>query len=101
MQTCRQAGLSWQAIARDLSQPPMTTPDLFELVQQQSCPDPDAAAQPECLTQRAARNTPHTHAEAMQALKALEHFIGPHQLRVLRDCCRGEEKQYFFDLLCE
>ena len=59
---------------------------------------------PDVLTPSVPSDRPevrHTQAEATQALKALEHFIGPLQLRVLRDCCRGEEKQYFFDLLCE
>ncbi len=39
--------------------------------------------------------------EAINAMKSLRQFIGPQQMRCLADLCRGEEKQFFFDKLCE
>lgn len=42
---------------------------------------------------------PATAQEATAALKALEPFIGRSQRKVLADNCRGEERQFFFDLL--
>jgi hypothetical protein len=44
--------------------------------------------------------SPKTKSDAIAALKALRGFIGQSQLHCLADACRGEEKQYFFDLLC-
>jgi hypothetical protein len=42
-----------------------------------------------------------TKLDAANALKTLRGFIGDSQLRVIRDGCRSEEKQYFFDKLVE
>jgi len=42
-----------------------------------------------------------TKLEAVAALKYLRPYIKPTQLEVLGDSCRGEEKQFFFDLVCE
>jgi hypothetical protein len=39
--------------------------------------------------------------QAVEAMKTLRHFIGRRQLAVVVDCCRGEEKQHFFDKLVE
>jgi hypothetical protein len=44
---------------------------------------------------------PNTKLDAAKALGSLRGFLGPQQLRVVGDCCRGEEKQYFFDKLVE
>lgn len=38
---------------------------------------------------------------ATEALNELRHFLGSLQRRVLGDCCRSEEKQFFFDKLVE
>jgi hypothetical protein len=43
----------------------------------------------------------HTKREATEAMKVLRGFIGGSQLACLADSCRGEEKQFFFDKLCE
>lgn len=42
-----------------------------------------------------------TKLDAVNALRALNGFIGKRQLIALGDLCRGEEKQYFFDKLKE
>jgi hypothetical protein len=42
-----------------------------------------------------------TKMQAVEAMKALRHFIGKQQLAVVVDFCRSEEKQYFFDRLTE
>ncbi len=44
---------------------------------------------------------PKTKLEAVEALKVLRPFIGRSQMHCLADACRGEEKQWFFDKLCE
>jgi hypothetical protein len=44
---------------------------------------------------------PHTKLEAVAAMKALHGFIGESQRSCLADAMRGEEKQFFFDKLCE
>jgi len=41
-----------------------------------------------------------TKLEAVEALKILVSFINKDQLEVLREAMRGEERQFFFDLLC-
>jgi hypothetical protein len=43
----------------------------------------------------------HTKLEAVAAMEALRRFIGREQTKCLADLCRGEEKQFFFDKLCE
>jgi hypothetical protein len=43
----------------------------------------------------------HTKREATEATKVLRGFIGHSQMACLADSCRGEEKQFFFDKLCE
>jgi hypothetical protein len=40
-------------------------------------------------------------AEAKAALAELRQFIGKSQLAALRELFRGEERQYFFDKVCE
>ena len=40
-----------------------------------------------------------TKTDALAALKDLRGFIGPDQLHILGEVMRGEEKQFFFDLL--
>jgi len=42
-----------------------------------------------------------TKCEAIAAMKVLQPFIGRSQMSCLADACRGEEKQFFFDRLCE
>jgi len=42
-----------------------------------------------------------TKREATAAIAKLREFINPSQLQCLGDLCRGEEKQFFFDKLCE
>lgn len=42
-----------------------------------------------------------TRAQATRAMEALKHFLPPLQAAVIRQLCRGEEKQFFFDKLCE
>ena len=42
-----------------------------------------------------------TKYEAISAIQTLKSFINPQQLNTLADMCRGEEKQYFFNKLCE
>lgn len=42
-----------------------------------------------------------TQAHAVEALKLLEPFINPGQRAALEECMRGEEKQFFFDMLCD
>ena len=42
-----------------------------------------------------------TRADAMAALKELEYFMGPLQRRCVIENFRGEERQYFYDLMCE
>lgn len=42
-----------------------------------------------------------TKMQAVEAIKALRDFIGRSQLAVVVDCCRGEEKQFYFDKLVE
>lgn len=42
-----------------------------------------------------------TKLEAAAAIKSLHQFIGPRQLAAVGDLCRGEEKQFFFDKMCE
>jgi hypothetical protein len=44
---------------------------------------------------------PHTKREATEAMKVLRGFIGHSQMACLADSCRSEEKQFFFDKLCE
>jgi hypothetical protein len=39
--------------------------------------------------------------EAKSALEELRRFIGKSQLAALRELFRGEERQYFFDKVCE
>ena len=39
--------------------------------------------------------------EAKAALEELRQFIGKSQLAALRELFRGEERQYFFDKVCE
>lgn len=39
--------------------------------------------------------------DAAAALRKLRGFIGRSQLAALRDCCKGEEKQFFFDKLVD
>ncbi len=43
----------------------------------------------------------NTKKEATAAIRVLRPFIGDSQMRCLGDACRGEEKQFFFDKLCE
>lgn len=43
----------------------------------------------------------HTKGEATGALERLRPFIGPSQRAALASLCRGEERQFFFDKLCE
>jgi hypothetical protein len=40
-------------------------------------------------------------ADALEALKILRHYIGREQLLAISIACRGEEKQFFFDKLCQ
>jgi|CZKV01.1.fsa_nt_gi hypothetical protein len=42
-----------------------------------------------------------TRAEALTALKALKYFMGPLQTACVIDNFRDEERQYFYDLMCE
>ena len=44
-------------------------------------------------------NMDTTKAEADKALDYLKSFIGKSQISVIRRACRGEEKQWFFDML--
>jgi hypothetical protein len=43
----------------------------------------------------------NTSLQAYHAVKALRGFIGPSQLRAIGDGCRGEERQFFYDKVCE
>ncbi|MDO8357304.1 MAG: hypothetical protein Q7U76_13015 [Nitrospirota bacterium] len=43
--------------------------------------------------------TPATKLEAATATHALNGFIGTRQLQALDQLCRGEERQFFFDML--
>lgn len=46
-------------------------------------------------------STQHTKEEATRALQVLRGFIGKSQLNAIGNACRGEEKQFFFDMLVE
>ena len=39
--------------------------------------------------------------EAIKAIETLREFIPASELRAIADCCRGEEKDFFFDKLQE
>jgi hypothetical protein len=43
----------------------------------------------------------NTKSKAQAAMQFLKPFIGQSQLKCLAELCRGEEKQFFFDKLCE
>ena len=57
-----------------------------------------AVAEPETETVAPRRNT---KMDAVRALKVLNGFIGPSQLRCVASAMRGEEKQFFFDKMVE
>lgn len=42
-----------------------------------------------------------TYLDAAKALYSIRHFIGPSQKAALNTLFRGEEKQFFFDKICE
>jgi hypothetical protein len=46
-------------------------------------------------------NMESTKLDAIKALATLRGFIGKSQLSAVGDCCRGEEKQFFFDKMVE
>ena len=62
-------------------------------------PNSDSAGAPASST--AVSSLPKTKLEAVAAMKALHGFIGESQRSCLADAMRGEEKQFFFDKLCE
>ena len=43
----------------------------------------------------------NTRREAAEALQKLRHFIGRSQLRCIGEACYGEERQFFYDKVCE